>query len=72
MEIFLGINYQYFFELLFIYFFSLNVMIACEVQDFAKTHGMLELQQICEFVMAVNINVESVMRYPFQLIPLNY
>jgi len=40
---------------------GLNVMIACEVQDFAKTHGMLELQQICEFVMAVNINVDSVM-----------
>jgi len=40
---------------------GLNVLAACEVQEFAKTHGMNELQQICEFVMAVNINVESCM-----------
>ena len=45
------------------FLFRFTVLIACEVQEFAKTHGMVELQQICEFIMAVNINVDAVMRY---------
>eukprot|EP00009_Paramoeba_aestuarina_P004236 CAMPEP_0201510628 /NCGR_PEP_ID=MMETSP0161_2-20130828/3231_1 /ASSEMBLY_ACC=CAM_ASM_000251 /TAXON_ID=180227 /ORGANISM="Neoparamoeba aestuarina, Strain SoJaBio B1-5/56/2" /LENGTH=493 /DNA_ID=CAMNT_0047905821 /DNA_START=59 /DNA_END=1540 /DNA_ORIENTATION=- len=40
---------------------GLTVLIACEVTQFAKTHQMPELQYICEFIMAVNINVDSVM-----------
>ena len=38
-------------------------MIACEVQEFAKSHGMTELQNICEYIMAVTITTESCMRF---------
>lgn len=37
----------------------LTVMTACEVQEFAKFHGMTELQNICEHIMNVTINCES-------------
>ena len=47
----------------------LVVSIACEVQEFAKIHGMVELQHICEFIMAVNINADSVMRFLFLSFP---
>mmetsp|Transcript_632 Transcript_632/g.1061 ORF Transcript_632/g.1061 Transcript_632/m.1061 type:complete len:516 (-) Transcript_632:39-1586(-) len=40
---------------------GLSVMIACEVQEFAKSHGMTELQNICEYIMAVTITTESCM-----------
>jgi hypothetical protein len=40
---------------------GLSVLIACEVQEFAKSHGMSELQNICEHIMAVTITCESVM-----------
>ena len=52
------LKYAYFGEMA-----SLNVHIACEVQEFAKTHGMHELQQICEYVIATNITTDSIMRY---------